>query len=148
MNRRATLLAAAAAVAVAGCGSSGPPRLSKDAYQRRASDICASYYSRIRALGSPDKIEEIAPYIGKALPILSETVDRLAQLRAPSDLAGAYDRYVEALRATRTRDVNLRNAAARADGGAVQGLLADAARQGPVTDRLARAAELPACVQR
>lgn len=150
MTRRAWLvgLAAASALAPAGCGDSGPPRLSKAEYQRRASAVCTGYFTRIKALGTPDNFQEIAPFIAKAIPILSGAVDQLGRLRPPKDQADAYDRFLDAIRATRARDVELRNAAARADGHAVQGLLADAARAGPATDRLARAAELPACVQR
>ena len=51
------------------------------------------------------------------------------------------------MRATRKRAFDLRNAAARADGAAVQSLLTDAARAGRTTDELARKAQLEACVQ-
>jgi hypothetical protein len=142
-----TALAAAGALALAGCGDSGPPRLSKPEYQRRASAICTGYFARIKTLGTPDKFEAIAPYIAKAIPILSQTVDQLGRIRPPKDQSDAYGRFLAAIRATRERDVQLRNAAARADGRAVQSLLADAARAGPAADRLARAADLPACVQ-
>jgi len=147
VTRAVALLCLGVVVALAGCGSSGPPRLSQSEYQRRAGQICSDYHARIRALGQPDKLTEVAPYIAKALPILSVAVDRLGRVRPPSDLADPYARYLEALRETRTRDLDLRNAAASADGATVQGLLADAARAGPATDRLARAAKLAACVQ-
>lgn len=146
--RHATVaLALGGALALAGCGDSGPPRLSKADYEQRGEAICTRYRERIRALGRPDQLDQIAPYIAKALPILAETVDRLGALRAPKDLDDEYERFLEAMRATRKRAVDLRNAAARADGQAVQGLLADAARAGSSADDLARKARLPACVQ-
>lgn len=140
-------MALAGAMAIGGCGDSGPPRMSKAAYERRGGAICANYLSQIAKLGRPDQLQEIAPYLAKALPILSETVDRLGALRPPKDLDDEFDRYLEAMRATRKRAFDLRNAAARADGQAVEGLLADAARAGRTTDELARKAQLQACVQ-
>jgi hypothetical protein len=146
--RRVTgALALAGALTVAGCGDSGPPRMSKEAYQRRGDAICTSYLDRIKKLGTPSELSEISPYIAKALPILSETVDRLGTLRPPKALDDEFESYLEAMQATRKRAIDLRNAAARADGGAVEGLLADAARAGSTTDDLARKAELEACVQ-
>ena len=147
--RRAAAIALAGAVAVVGggCDNDGPPRMSKAAYERRGDAICTSYESRIRKLGRPDQLQEIAPYLAKALPILSETVDRLGALRPPKDLDDEFNRYLESIRATRKRAFDLRNAAARADGQAVQGLLGDAARAGRTTDELARKAQLQACVQ-
>jgi hypothetical protein len=121
--------------------------MSKAAYQARGGAICTSYLSQIRKLGRPDQLQEIAPYLAKALPILSQTVDRLGALRPPKDLDEDFGRYLDAMRATRKRAFDLRNAAARADGQAVEGLLADAARAGTATDKLARKAQLPACVQ-
>jgi len=146
-GRRAVLIALAGAVAVAGCGDSGPPRMSKAAYQRRGEAICTNYLSQIDKLGRPDQLDQIAPYLAKALPILSVTVDRLGTLRPPKDLDDQFTRYLDAMRATRKRAFDLRNAAARADGARVQGLLSDAARAGTTTDELARKAQLSGCVQ-
>lgn len=148
-GRRAVVVALAGALAVVGggCGNDGPPRMSKSDYERRGGAICANYLSQIRKLGRPDQLQEIAPYLAKALPILSETVDRLGALRPPKDLDDEFSRYLDAMRATRKRAFDLRNAAARADGQAVEGLLTDAARAGTATDELARKAQLPACVQ-
>jgi len=143
----AAVMALAGATAVAGCGDSGPPRMSKAAYEKRGTEICQGYLSQIAKLGRPDQLSEIAPYLAKALPILSATVDRLGTLRPPKDLDDEFSRYLDAMRATRKRAFDLRNAAARADGGAVQGLLTDAARAGRTTDDLARKAQLEACVQ-
>ena len=78
MSRRgAAVLALAGALAVGGCGDDGPPRMSKAAYQSRGGAICSNYLSQIRKLGRPDQLDEIAPFLSKALPILSATVDRL-----------------------------------------------------------------------
>ena len=145
--RAVTALALAGALGVAGCGDSGPPRMSKADYERRAGDICTSYLDRIRKLGRPTELTEISPFIAKALPILSETVDRLGTLRPPEEFDDEFGRYLDAMRATRKRAIDLRNAAARADGAAVEGLLADAARAGSTTDELARKAGLEVCVQ-
>lgn len=147
-TRVATSFAVACALTLAACGgddSDGGPRLSEAAYKQRGDAICASYTKRIGALGRPDELTEIAPYIAKALPILSETVDRLGKLRPPKDLDEAYGRYLAAMRTTRKRALDLRNAAARADGAAVQRLLGEAARTGSSTDDLARRARLESC---
>jgi hypothetical protein len=121
--------------------------MSKAAYERRGEAICTNYLSQIDKLGRPDQLDQIAPYLAKALPILAVTVDRLGTLRPPKDLGDEFSRYLDAMRATRKRAFDLRNAAARADGAAVRGLLSDAARAATSTDDLARKAQLPACVQ-
>lgn len=145
---RARIAAAALAVALGltACGG-GKPGLSDAAYHQRATAICASYKTRIQALGKPTQLAQIAPYLAKALPILADTVDRLSGIRPPGHLADAYGRYLAAMQATRRRAFDLRDAAARSDGAAVERLLAAAAHAGSSTDALAREADLPGCVQ-
>jgi hypothetical protein len=142
------VLAAAGVLAMAGCGGGGgPPRLSEAAYTQRAEAICSSYRTRLHALGEPDQLDKIAPYLAKALPILAQTVDRLGTLRPPKRHDQAYGRFLAAMRTARKRAFALRDAAARADGAAVQQLLDQAARAGTDTEVLARRAGLPGCTQ-
>ena len=144
----ALVLGAALASAAGGCGGdAGGPRLSRAQYVKRGDAICSRYTARIKALGSPEQLTDIAPYIAKALPELSRTVDQLGRLRPPKELDAAFARYLAAARATRKRAFDLRDAASRADSGAVQRLLGQAARAGSATDALARRAGLEACVE-
>jgi hypothetical protein len=142
--RGAALAALCVAAAATGCGSGGP-HLSKAAYLRRGEAICRDYARQLRALGTPDQLSQIAPYIASALPLLARTVDRLGRLRPPPDYQGSFDAYLKAIRATRQRAFALRDAAARADAAEVQSLLSDAARSSGQTSSLARRAGLSAC---
>jgi hypothetical protein len=141
---RRAALGACAAVLLAGCGSSGP-HLPKDVYVRRADTICRRYQAAIAKLGQPTKISEIGPFIGKALPVLSRTVDQLGKLAPPEGLDSQFADFIAAARATVSRAQALRDAAAKADGASVQRLLKEAAKASARRTSLAHAADLDAC---
>lgn len=142
--------AAAAALGVGACGgggNAGAPRLSRADYVRRGNAVCARYDAAIRRLGSPRGVTGIAPYIRDALPIMGRATAGLGRLRPPRELEDEFAGYLDAVRATRRRALDLRAAAARADGAAVQRLLTAAAAAGERNNALARKAGLDACVQ-
>jgi hypothetical protein len=132
------------AVLVAGCGSSGP-HLSKAEYTSRATAICQRYQGAIVKLGQPTRITDIGPFIAKALPELTKTVDALGKLAPPESLQSEYEKFMAAARATVARAKALRDAAAAADGSEVQRLLKDAAKATSARVALADAAGLGAC---
>jgi hypothetical protein len=140
--RRAALLVAL--TALAGCGSSGP-HLSQAAYIRQGNAICSHYETAIHGLSQPAKITDLGRFITQALPILQRTVTRLGRLRPPSERADAFGKFLAAARATVTRAKALRDAAAKADGPAVQSALHQATRASGPRAGLARAAGLAAC---
>ncbi|MDX6641486.1 MAG: hypothetical protein QOF12_2497 [Solirubrobacteraceae bacterium] len=141
MVRRATL---AAALFLAGCGSSGP-HLSMAAYTRQGDAICSRYQADIHGLGQPTKLTDIGPFITKALPILERTVSALGGIHPPSDREAQYGKFLAAARGTVTRAKALRAAATKADAPTVQQLLGAAARASAPRAALARAAGLSAC---
>lgn len=145
MRRAVALVLAVTAVPAAGCGSSGPhqPRAQ---YERRGDAICSRYTAAIGRLGRPAKLSDLGPYITKAVPLLSRTVGQLERLAPPDGGDDAHERFLEAARATLSRARDLRAAARRADGDAVQRLLGDAAKRSGELARAARATGLDACV--
>lgn len=142
MRRRAAL--ALVVVLAAGCGSGGS-HLSKADYTRRATAICQGYEGAIAKLGQPTRITDIGPFIAKALPELTKTVEALGKLAPPASLQSQFDKFMAAARATVARAKALRDAAAAADGNEVQRLLKDAATATGTRVALAQAAGLGAC---
>lgn len=142
---RRAALALSAALALAACGGGGPARLSRADYVRSGTAICQRYSKQIARLGQPTSIEQLGPFIARALPELSRAVAALGRLRAPQALDGQFARFLDAARRTEARARALRAAAARADGREVQRLLGEASRSSAERVALARAAALPAC---
>lgn len=144
--RRAAVAAALLGTLLAGCGgASGPPRLAQAEYVRRGEAVCRDYRAGLRALKTPTQVSQFGGYIAQALPLLERAVARLGRLRPPSALERPFADYLAALRASRRRAVDLRAAAQRADGRAVEALLGTAARTRGRSDGLARRAGLAAC---
>jgi hypothetical protein len=141
---RAALVALALA-GLAGCGggAGGDP----EAYRKAGDAACTDYQQAIAGLAQPAKPTDLGPYIEKALPVLTRTVDRLEKLDPPGDLRDAYETFRNAARKTVARAEALRQAAQDADAGEVQRLLAEAAEASTKRVGLARDAGLEACAQ-
>jgi hypothetical protein len=143
----ATPFAAAALVALAGCGDDGGDRLSKDEYVRAADAICAGYDRRLARLGDPRDLVELARLADRVLPIARAAMRRLRALRPPDELAPHVRRWLE------RNDRNLRTieqlrAAARAgDETRVQELASAGADNEAEADRLARELGLRECAK-
>lgn len=133
-------------VALAGCGG-GAKGGDSAAYRKAGDAICSDYAAAIAKLGQPTAVAAIGPFIEKAMPILTRTVDRLGRLNPPSDLADEYAAFRDAARQTVDRAAAMRKAAGAADGTEVQRLLAAAAQASKRRVDLAHAAGLEACAK-
>lgn len=140
--------AAAAALALAllaGCG--GEPGGDADAYAKAGDAICRDYQAAIGKLGSPTELDDIGPYITRAMPVLRRTVQRVERLAPPDGLAAPFAEFRDHARQTLERAQALRDAAAKADAVEVQRLLDEAAKASRQRVELARAAGLGACAE-
>ena len=80
--RRVVLLVLCATLA--GCGSSGNKRLSRDEYARRADAICGRYHRLIATFGTPSGTRELARVADRTLRALDTAVADLRGLRPPT----------------------------------------------------------------
>jgi hypothetical protein len=77
---RALLLSAAAAVLLAGCGSS---RLSHGLFVAKANAICADYHAKVAKLPLPQTVSAYEEYARRTLPLYRSALAQLEALRPP-----------------------------------------------------------------
>jgi hypothetical protein len=133
------------AVLAAGCGGGGGGRLSRADYAKQADTICLKYNAKLNAIARPKSQAELAGFVDKAVPLVSDASDRLAELKPPQDeqsIANAWNRansdIVRALE-------RLRNAAKAKDGTKMQAALADGNRANSRANTLAKTLGMNAC---
>ena len=134
-----------AAALVAGCGSGGGSRLSRADYAKQADKICSTYNAKLNALPQPKSQAELSAFVGKAVPLVSDASDRLAELKPPQDeesIANAWNRansdIVRALE-------RLRDAAKAKDNAKMQTALADGNKANSRANTLAKTLGMDAC---
>ena len=133
------------AVLVAGCGGGGGARLSRTEYAKQADKICSTYNAKLNALPQPKSQAELAAFVGKAVPLVSDASDRLAELKPPQDeqrIADSWNRansdIVRALQ-------GLRDAAKAKDNAKMQTELAAGNKANAHANTLAKTLGMNAC---
>jgi hypothetical protein len=106
------LLLAACAV-LAGCGSSGEKRLSKDEYARRADAICARFnQQQPKALNLQNvTVKEVERLAAQTLPLLDRTIADLRKLAPPKDEQALARRWIQSLHQLRVDAAKIRDRA-------------------------------------
>ena len=141
--RLAVLLCSCAIVAA--CGSSGPHRLSRHEYARRADAICARYQRFTGALGPASNVRDLAVVAGRTLRLLDKATSELRRLRPPQNEQQLADRWLDSL-AILHRDVaRLRDRARANDLAGIRRIVAPAQRHNRASDRLASALGMKVC---
>lgn len=87
-------LVLASALAAAALPAAAAP-LPAAQYRARAEAICAAIARGTLALGEPTTGAEVAPYLGRLLPVLRRGVRRLDALEPPAALAVRHERFVQ-----------------------------------------------------
>jgi hypothetical protein len=99
MRSGIAILAGAAALFVAACGGGegggGGQSLSAEEFRQQADAICKQYEDKLNKLDSPSSLDDLADFVDKAVPIIEEGNNKLAELEAPDDLSGDWDRAME-----------------------------------------------------
>ncbi len=86
--RRAGSVAAAAVLALAGCGGSG--RLSGDQLRSRATALCAAAGRQTDRIPTPSSPAGGASFLKRGISVLEPELKRLKTLRPTDDLAQVY----------------------------------------------------------
>jgi hypothetical protein len=96
INRPALCVSAAAAIAVAGCGSSGT--LSRNALANKANPICANENAQSNAVQRPTGrgATAISAYFDKLIPIANMGTSQLEKLKPDSSAASDWNTYLTA----------------------------------------------------
>jgi hypothetical protein len=93
------IAAGAAAFFLAACGGGGGggggQSLNAEEFRQQADAICKQYEDKLSELGSPSSLDDLSAFVDKAVPILAEGNDKLAELEAPDDLSADWDRAME-----------------------------------------------------
>ena len=133
------------AVLVAGCGGGGSSRLSRTDYAKQADAICLKYNAKLNAIAQPKSQAELAAFVDKAVPLVSDASDRLSELKPPQDeqrIATAWNKangdIVRALE-------RLRDAAKANDRPKLQTALTDGNKANSRANTLAKTLGMNAC---
>ena len=135
---RRTLLLAACAV-LAGCGSSGEKRLSKDEYARRADAICARFNRQQPSLANPQNVtvQQVERLASRTIPLLDRTIADLRRLRPPKDEHELADRWIASLRRLRVDAAKIRDRAKANDLAGVGALVGPSTQDERTSEELA-----------
>lgn len=134
------------AVLVAGCGGgSGGGRLSRADYAKQADAICLKYNAKLNGIAQPKSQAELAAFVDKAVPLVSDASDRLSELKPPQDeqrIASAWNKAnSDVVRALE----RLRDGAKANDRAKLQAALADGNTANAHANTLARTLGMNAC---
>ena len=132
------LLLAACAV-LAGCGSSGEKRLSKDEYARRADAICTRFNHQQPSLPNLQNVtvKQVERLASQTIPILTRTIADLRRLPPPKDEEQLADRWIGSLRRLRVDATQIRDRAKANDLAGVAALVGPSQRDERLAEQLA-----------
>ena len=147
MRARRALAVVGAAVALAGCGSSGA--MSAADYRSAATRICVDANRRAAALPRPNNLSALRDYLDGTLAIVQSDTDKLRALRPPADLKAGHE---AALRAQDAAIRSLRALLKRLETGRptvaeLRSDLAGVQRLSNQADQAFRSVGLPRCAQ-
>ena len=145
--RRLAASALLVAVIVPGCGGGGGggKRLTRGEYAKQADAICLKYNAKLNGIAQPKSQAELAAFVDKAVPLVSDASDRLSELKPPQDeqrIATAWNTAnAEVVRALQ----RLRDAAKANDRAKLQSALADGNKANAHANTLAKTLGMNAC---
>jgi hypothetical protein len=130
---------------VAGCGSSGSHRLTREEYARRADAICSRYQRLTTALAAPSTIRQLAVVAGRTLRLLDKARSDLVRLRPPENEQLLARRWLDSIDLLRSDVLRLRDRASANDLLGVRRVVRPASRHNRATDRLAARLGMTVC---
>ena len=133
------------ALLVAGCGGGGSSRLTRAEYAKQADKICLTYNAKLNAIARPKSQAELAGFVDKAVPLVSDASDRLSELKPPQDEQRIADSWNRANSDIVRALERLRNAAKAKDRAKMQTALADGNKANSRANTLAKTLGMNAC---
>jgi len=139
------LLAAAGALATAGCGGGG--RLSHGDFAKRAAAVCAAFQASTQRIARPRTYSDIVAYVGKTRPLYEAARIKLEQLKPPARDEAAVRSWLAADRRISAALRDLGDAALRHDFPAVTAAADQIQAEGVASRHAAQALGLQVCAQ-
>ena len=139
------LLAAAGALATAGCGGGG--RLSHGDFAKRADAVCAAFRASTQRIARPRTYSDIVAYVGKTRPLYEAARIKLVQLKPPAKDEAAVRSWLAADRRISAALRDLGDAALRHDFPAVTAAADRIQAEGVASRHAAQALGLQVCSQ-
>jgi len=103
------------ALAAAGCGGGGSKTLSKAEYSSRLNKICADYNAKVKQVGQPRSIAELASKGPQLLDEFDKAVAEAKKLKPPDELKAAANRFLSLADQERALISNLIDAVKKKD---------------------------------
>lgn len=138
------LLAAAGALATAGCGGG---RLSHGEFVKRADAVCSAFRASTQRIARPRTYSDIVAYVGKTRPLYEAARIKLEQLEPPAKDEPAARTWLAADRRISAALRDLGDAALRHDFPAVTAAAARVQAEGVASRHAAQALGLRVCSQ-
>jgi hypothetical protein len=138
------LLAAAGALATAGCGGG---RLSHDDFVKRADAVCSAFRASTQAMARPRRYKDIVAYVRRTRPLYEAARLELVALKPPAKDEPAVRRWLAADREISAALGDLGTAALRHDFPAVTAAAGRVQAEGVTSRHAAEALGLQVCSQ-
>jgi hypothetical protein len=130
----------------AACGGGGDgKRLTKAEYASKADAICGKYNQRVKALGTPSNLKELAAVADKTVPILGNAVRDIRKLKPPQNEQETVDQWLDGLKKLEDDLTEIRDKAKDNDMQAVQDVVPKAEQHNTRSNELATELGMTVC---
>jgi hypothetical protein len=143
---RQALALTLALVVLAGCGGGGSSKpLTKKEYASKADAICSKYNEKIRALGNPKNISDLAKAADKSLPLIESAVGEFKKLKPPVDEQSTASQWIAQVQSLEKDLKEVRDRAKANDLQGVQAVLPKAQQDNSRSNQLATQLGMSVC---
>ena len=137
----------ALALTAAGCGGGGSTTLSKEEYGSQLNTICADYNAKVKEIGEPSSISELADKGPTLLDEFDAAIAKAEKLKAPDELAATRDEFFSKSKDLRNTISDIVDAAKANDSAKINELGPKADELSSQTDALGKKLGAPACAE-
>lgn len=139
----AAVLAALVGVLAAACG--GGKTLSKEEYGSQLNAICADYNAKVKEIGEPTTISEVADKGPQLLDEFDAAIAKAEKLKAPSEIKADADKFISVVKELRGLISDLIDAVEKNDTATISSFGAKADALFKDRDALGKKLGAPAC---
>jgi hypothetical protein len=135
-----------ALVVLAGCGGGGSSKaLTKQEYASKADAICSKYNQKIKALGNPKSISDLADVADKTLPLIESAIGEFKKLKPPAAEQSTASQWIVQVQGLETDLKEVRDKAKAKDLPGVQAVLPRAQQHNARSNLLATQLGMSVC---
>ena len=142
---RQALALTLALVVLAGCGGGGGKALTKQEDASKADAICSKYNQKIKDLGNPKNISDLADVADKTLPLIESAIGEFKKLKPPADEQATASQWIVQVEGLQTDLKEVRDKAKAKDLQGVQAVLPRAQQHNARSNLLATQLGMSVC---